>query len=141
MSAAQQKLFQYLPVFFALFMFFYLTGLVIFYMAQATYRIGLNYYITHRFYKGDESLGQQAQRASAEARELAKSDGGGGLFGQARQQAQKKAAQPSQRPTSKRVTPKKGDAPGNDGPAARHAHRPPSTGRASRPASRHPKKK
>ena len=50
-SPAQQKLMQYLPVVFAVFLVFYLTGLVIYYMAQAVFRIGLNYYITHRFYK------------------------------------------------------------------------------------------
>ena len=42
---------------------FYLTGLVIYYMAQAIFRIGLQYYITHRFYKGEHSLGRQAQAA------------------------------------------------------------------------------
>ena len=47
MSATQAKLMQYLPVVFAVFLFFYLTGLVIYYMAQAIFRIGLQYYITH----------------------------------------------------------------------------------------------
>jgi YidC/Oxa1 family membrane protein insertase len=140
MSAAQQKLFQYLPVVFALFMFFYLTGLVIFYMAQAVFRIGLNYYITHRFYKGDESLGQQAQRASAEARELAKTDGGVGLFNQAKREVAKKQTQAPSKPVSKRVTPPKNKPTGGDG-SPRHAGRPPSSGRANRPPSRHPKKK
>ena len=62
---------QYLPVVFAVFLVFYLTGLVIYYMAQAIFRIGLQYYITHRFYRGEHSLGQQAVRAGNEARELA----------------------------------------------------------------------
>ena len=57
MSATQQKIMQYLPVVFAVFLVFYLTGLVIYYMAQAIFRIGLQYYITHRFYKGEHSLG------------------------------------------------------------------------------------
>jgi YidC/Oxa1 family membrane protein insertase len=137
MSAAQQKLFQYLPVVFALFMFFYLTGLVIFYMAQAVFRIGLNYYITHRFYKGEESLGQQAQRAGAEARELAKTDGGVSLFSQAKREAAKRQADATQRPTtSKRVTPPK-NRPTGDAGTSRHAGRPAPSGRATR----HPKKK
>ncbi len=140
MSAAQQKLFQYLPVVFALFMFFYLTGLVIFYMAQAIFRIGLNYYITHRFYKGEESLGQQAQRAGAEARELAKSDGGVGLFNQAKREVAKKQLESPAKPVSKRVTPPKNKPTAGDAPP-RHPGRPPSTGRANRPQSRHPKKK
>src|SRR5258706_3028851 len=63
MSETQAKMMQYLPVVFAFFLVFYLTGLVIYYMAQAIIRIGLQYYITHRFYKGEHSLGRQAQAA------------------------------------------------------------------------------
>ena len=78
MSETQAKMMQYLPVVFACFLVFYLTGLVIYYMAQAIFRIGLQYYITHRFYKGEHSLGRQAQAAGERAREIAKKDGGGG---------------------------------------------------------------
>ena len=49
-----------LPVVFAVFLVFYLTGLVVYYMAQAIFRIGLQYYTTHKFYKGEHSLGQLA---------------------------------------------------------------------------------
>ena len=85
MSAGQQKLMQYLPVFFAVFQIFFLLGLVFYYIVQALLRIMQHGYITQRFYRGDESLGRQAQRAGEKARELAKEDGGGGgLFGQAR---------------------------------------------------------
>jgi len=80
MSPMQQKLMQYLPVVFAVFQVFFLTGLVIYYMAQAVLRIGQQAYITRRFYGHDESLGRQAQRAGEQARELAKKDGGGGGF-------------------------------------------------------------
>ena len=89
MSPAQQKLMQYLPVAFAVFQVFFVLGLVIYYIAQAILRIGLQHYITRAFYGHDEALGRQAQRASEHARELAKQDGdagggGGGLFAQAR---------------------------------------------------------
>jgi YidC/Oxa1 family membrane protein insertase len=140
MSAAQQKIFQYLPVVFAVFMIFYLTGLVFFYMGQAIMRIGLNYYITHRFYKGEESLGRQAQRASEHARELAKKDGGGGMFAQAKRDlAAGKQQNTAPKPVvSKRVTPPKNrPTPSKDRPAP-SAGRPAGTGR---PPSRHPKKK
>ncbi len=80
MSPTQQKLMQYLPVVFAIFQVFFLTGLVIYYMAQAVLRIAQQAYITRRFYGHDESLGRQAQRAGEQARELAKQDGGGGGF-------------------------------------------------------------
>ena len=86
MSPRQQKLMQYLPVAFAFFQMFFLTGLVIYYAAQAVLRIGQQAYITRRFYGHEEALGRQAQRAGEQARELAKQDGGGGggLFAQAR---------------------------------------------------------
>jgi YidC/Oxa1 family membrane protein insertase len=88
MSPAQQKLMQYLPVAFAVFQVFFLTGLIIYYMAQAVLRIAQQAYITRRFYGHEESLGRQAQRASDHARELAKNDGGGsGLFGQLKPKA------------------------------------------------------
>ena len=48
MSPTQQKLMQYLPVVFAVFLFFYITGLVVYYMAQAIFRIGLQAYITRQ---------------------------------------------------------------------------------------------
>jgi YidC/Oxa1 family membrane protein insertase len=132
-SPTQQKLMQYLPVVFAAFMGPYLTGLVIYYFAQAVFRIGLNWYITHRFYKGEESLGRQAQKASEKARELHKeSGGGGGLFSQAKKDtiATKEAKAAATTTSSKRVTPPKNKPT----PAsARSTARPPSSGKASRP--------
>ena len=142
-SPMQQKLMQYLPVVFAVFLVFYLTGLVIYYMAQAVFRIGLNFYITHRFYKGEESLGRVAQRAGDEAREIAKKDGGGGgMFAQAkREMTAAKDSKPAPSSTvSKRVTPPKNKPTPATG---RSAARPASTGKAARPdgSSRSPKKK
>jgi len=153
MSPTQQKLMQYLPVVFAGLLFFYLTGLVIYYMAQAVFRIGLQYYITRKFYHGEESLGHQATAAGAEAREIAKKDGGGGggLFANAKRElnagkgqsaaskngkggaASAKAAAPAPAPvSSKRVTQPKGKPT---------SARPPSTGRAGRPGGAGSKKK
>ena len=98
----QAKLMQYLPVVFAVFLVFYLTGLVIYYMAQAIFRIGLQYYITHRFYKGEHSLGRQAQVAGERAREIAKKDGGGGgLFAQAKRQMADAKQQPAKKAAGK----------------------------------------
>jgi len=144
-SPAQQKIMQYLPVVFAVFLIFYLTGLVIYYMAQTVIRIALNYYITHRFYKGHESLGQQAQRAGERAREITKQDGGGGIFAQAKKEiaagkveAGKKAAPGTT--SSKRVTPPKNKPTPQ---SSRTGGRPASTGKAARPGGpgRTPKKK
>lgn len=143
-SPAQQKLMQYLPVVFAVFLIFYLTALVIYYMAQAVFRIGLNYYITHRFYKHEDSLGRQAQRAGEHAREIAKADGGGGFFAQAKREMaaakdqQKGGSTPS---SSKRVTPPKNKPTPSGGGTGRQAGRPSSSGKAQRHDSRANKKK
>lgn len=86
MSVSQQKLMQYLPVFFAVFQIFFLAALVVYYIFQTLLRIAQQAYITRAFYGHDESLGRQAQRAGEAAREEAKKnpDGGGGLFAQAK---------------------------------------------------------
>jgi len=143
MSPTMQKVMQYLPVIFGVFSFFYLTGLAIYYMAQAVFRIGLNYYITFRFYKGEHSLGRVAQRAGEEARELAKKDGGGGgMFASAKRDlaAAKQGPNPSSGVTSKRVTPPKNRPTPS---TSRTKGRPASTGKAVRPdgSRRAPKKK
>ncbi len=93
MSAGQAKLMQYLPVVFAVFQIFFLTGLVIYYLVQALFRIGQNAYITRRFYHGEDSLGRVAQAAGQQARDEAKAngtstEGGGGMFAQAKRDAQ-----------------------------------------------------
>jgi YidC/Oxa1 family membrane protein insertase len=149
MSPMQAKLMQYLPVVFAVFLVFYLTGLVVYYMAQAIFRIGLQYYTTHKFYKGEQSLGRQAQVAGERAREIAKKDGGGGgMFSQARRElASTKESKPvpaSGRPVptpsaSKRVTPPK-NKPTPAGRPNRPAAGSGRTGRPTPPAPR-PKKK
>ncbi len=86
MSPTQQKLMQYLPVFFAVFQIFFLSALVVYYIFQTLLRILQQYYITKKFYGHEESLGRQAQRAGEAAREEAKKSGdsGGGLFAQAK---------------------------------------------------------
>jgi YidC/Oxa1 family membrane protein insertase len=131
MSAGQQKLMQYLPVFFAIFQIFFLAALVVYYVFQTIFRILQQAYITRAFYGHDESLGRQAQRAGDAAREEAKKnpDGGGGFFAQAKRDltgptgdtkgsgsaknspakkpAAKDAAAKPPASTSKRVTPPK----------------------------------
>ena len=87
MSQSQQKLMQYLPVFFAVFQIFFLAALVVYYIFQTLLRIGQQMYITKVFYGHDEALGRQAQRAGQAARdEAAKSGESTGLFGQAKRE-------------------------------------------------------
>ena len=138
MSATQQKVMQYLPVFFGVFQLFFPVALVFYYIAQTLVRIAQQSYITRRFYRGDESLGKQAQAASAKAREMAEKDGGGtGLFSQLKQDAARGKEQPKSAPkptSSKRVTPpKSGSTPGKGKPT------PPNRPKPSAGKSRHPK--
>ena len=111
MSPAQQKLMQYLPVAFAVFQVFFLLGLVVYYIVQTILRIAQQYYITKRFYSGEESLGRQAQAASVKARELAKENGGGQPTPTKQQQSRKgknDAPSPPAGPApTKRTTPPK----------------------------------
>lgn len=106
MSAGQAKLMQYMPVGFAVFQIFLTTQLVVYYMVQALVRIIQQYYITKRFYGHEDSIGRQAQAASAKAHDMAK---------EAKDQSSKKnsennpskSAKPNKPFVSKRVTPPK----------------------------------
>jgi len=116
MSASQQKLLQYLPVVFALFQVKLPTGLVVYYAVQAVFRIGQQAYITKRFYGDDDSIGRQAQQASAKACELKDDDvkktkksenkGKNDDFSSKRVTPPKGKQQPQRRPT-----PPRGDGP------------------------------
>ncbi|MGA1441584.1 MAG: YidC/Oxa1 family membrane protein insertase [Ilumatobacteraceae bacterium] len=99
MSASQQKIMQYLPVVFAVFQVILPTGLIVYYFVQAAVRIGQQAYITKRFYGGDDSIGRQAQQASAKARELKDDD-------TKKAKKQEKSGKTDEF-TSKRVTPPK----------------------------------
>jgi YidC/Oxa1 family membrane protein insertase len=129
MSPTQQKVMQYLPVAFAVFQIFLPTALVVYYITQAIVRIGQQYYITRRFYHGEESLGRQAQAASAKAREIGKSDASKPAKSAPEPKPGKEdnAPRPS---TSKRITPPKN----RPTPSSSRPQRP-----SSRSGSRHPK--
>jgi YidC/Oxa1 family membrane protein insertase len=118
MSAGQQKLMQYLPVFFAIFQIFFLAALVVYYIFQTIFRIMQQAYITRAFYGHDESLGRQAQRAGDAAREEAKKhpDGGGGFFAQAKRDLAGPTPDPKGAGSSKSNNAKKPTA--KDAPAA-----------------------
>ena len=138
MSASQQKLMQYLPVFFAVFQIFFLLALVVYYIVQTLVRILQQFYITKRFYGHDEALGRQAQAASERAREMAKTDGGGGPLAQARRDLadarksqadsrgkdSKKGDEPAAVAPSKRTTPPKNRPTPSSSSSKRSANRP-----------------
>lgn len=119
MSASQQKILQYLPVAFAVFQVVLPTGLIVYYFVQAVVRIGQQAYITKRFYGGDDSIGRQAQQASAKAREMkdddTKKSKKAEKTGQNEQFPSKRVTQPK----NKQTPPNRPSAPRNDGPPKR----------------------
>ena len=127
MSASQQKIMQYLPVAFAGFQVFLPTGLVVYYFVQAVIRIGQQAYITKRFYGGDDSIGRQAQQASAKARELKEDD--------VKKSKKAEKTGPTEQFPSKRVTqPKnKKDAPSGPAPSRPTPSKETSTGSSTPP--------
>jgi len=142
MSPVQQKLMQYLPVFFAIFQIFFLAALVIYYIFQTLLRIAQQAYITRAFYGHDESLGRQAQRAGETAREEAKASKGDN--GATNPPSKQKASVPAPAPaTSKRVTaPKNRPTPsstakGRPTPTRHQAQKskPAKSSKATRPSS------
>jgi YidC/Oxa1 family membrane protein insertase len=110
MSPTQQKIMQYLPVFFAVFQLFFPTALVFYYITQALVRIGQQAYITRRFYHGDASIGRQAQDASLRARDMSKDQGGKAGSGTSKAEGRAKTVPPAKkRPeNTRRTTPPKG---------------------------------
>ena len=116
MSACQAKLMQYMPVGFAVFQIFLTTQLVVYYMVQALVRIVQQYYITKRFYGHEHSIGQQAQLASAQARDMAKND----KDDSKKKKSDKKSASAKNEPfISKRVTAPKNKPTPSASPAKR----------------------
>ena len=117
MSETQQKVMQYLPVVFAVFQIFFLFGLVVYYIVQSILRILVQAYITRRFYRGEDSLGQQAQAASAKAREIAKAEGdGGGFLAQAKRELSGGAGDDDAGAKKKNRTDNRGDNGGREAP-------------------------
>jgi YidC/Oxa1 family membrane protein insertase len=70
----QQKiLLRVMPAFFGIISLNFPAALVVYWVTSSVYRIGLQAYITRSLYAGEESLGAQANRAAAKAREMNKS--------------------------------------------------------------------
>ncbi|MGK2928394.1 MAG: YidC/Oxa1 family membrane protein insertase [Acidimicrobiales bacterium] len=74
MAMPQQKiLLRVMPAFFGIISINFPAALVVYWVTSSIYRIGLQAYITRALYAGEESLGSQANKAAAKAREMNKS--------------------------------------------------------------------
>lgn len=76
----QKMLMRLMPIMFVGFAFISQAGLVVYFITSNLYRIGMQSYITRSLYKGEDSLGAQAQRAAAEAKKLREEEGGPDLL-------------------------------------------------------------
>jgi YidC/Oxa1 family membrane protein insertase len=72
----QKMLMRVFPAMFVVIAFVAPAALVVYFVTSNLYRIGMQAYITRSLYHGDDSLGAQARRATAEAKALAATDGG-----------------------------------------------------------------
>ena len=80
MPPQQKMLMRLFPAMFVVIAFVSPAALVVYFMTSNLYRIGMQAYITRTLYHGEDSLGAQAQRATAEAKKLKEEEGGPGLL-------------------------------------------------------------
>ncbi|MEX2294087.1 MAG: YidC/Oxa1 family membrane protein insertase [Acidimicrobiales bacterium] len=80
MPPQQKMLMRLMPAMFVFFAFVSPAALVVYFVTSNLYRIGMQHYITRTLYHGENSLGAQAQQASAEAKKLNAEHGGPDLI-------------------------------------------------------------
>jgi YidC/Oxa1 family membrane protein insertase len=119
MSASQQKILQYMPVAFAVFQIVLPTGLIVYYVVQAVVRIGQQAYITKRFYGGEDSIGRQAQQASAKAREIKEDEDKKSKKSEKTGQTERFPSKRVTQPKNTKNAPNRPTTPRNDGPPKR----------------------
>ena len=91
MPPQQKMLMRVFPAMFVVIAFVSPSALVVYFITSNLYRIGMQAYITRTLYHGEDSLGAQAQRATAEAKELKEEEGGPGLLPEDRQAGRRRA--------------------------------------------------
>jgi YidC/Oxa1 family membrane protein insertase len=110
-SQQQQMMMRIGPLMYVFFTFVSPMAIGIYFLVSTLWRVGQQYYITRSLYRGEDSVGAQAQRAMAELREARKrEDGASGKGAAGKGGAAKKAA-----PTDKTVA----DKPSGNGSTAR----------------------
>ena len=115
--APQQKmLMRIMPLMFVFFAFVSPAALVVYFVVSNLYRIGMQHYITRTLYHGEDSLGAQAHRATAEAKKLAEEHGGPELFPRLGKRKDAGGGKPDAQPPASSGTPPSGPN-GADGAA------------------------
>jgi YidC/Oxa1 family membrane protein insertase len=77
-TSQQQMMMRIGPVMYLFFAFISPAAIGIYFLVSTLWRVGQQHYITRALYRGEDSVGVQAQKAMAELREARKSENGGG---------------------------------------------------------------
>ena len=131
----QQMLMKLMPLMMVVFSFVAPAALVVYFVTSNLYRIGMQYYITRTLYHGEDSLGAQAQRATAEAKQLKDQHGSSDLL--PRLSKKSRGIEPSAKDTTVAAKPK-GEP---NGSTTNGATPPAPTSRTTSPQNRSKKKK
>ncbi len=91
-SQQQQMMMRIGPLMYVFFAFISPAAIGIYFLISTLWRVGQQYYITRALYRGEDSVGVQAQKAMAELREAKKRDGGPTAKGAVKKDAPAKKA-------------------------------------------------
>jgi YidC/Oxa1 family membrane protein insertase len=133
-SSQQQMMMRIGPLMYVFFTFVTPAAIGVYFLVSTLWRVGQQHYITRSLYRGEDSVGVQAQKAMAELREAKKKENGDSGKGGAKKAASgKSATKTSGNGSSARP---KGSAPVDKAPAGAG-----STGGKPHPRSRKKKKR
>lgn len=133
MARQQQLLMKIFPIFFAVISLTLPAGLVVYFLVSNTFRVAQQAYITHSFYKGEESLGRQASAAGAAAR--AAKDGDATAASDAPPSGAHSARRRPSAPSATKGNAAKGRAVANGDRASNGANGSSTNGRAAKPTA------
>jgi YidC/Oxa1 family membrane protein insertase len=135
MPPQQKMMMRLFPAMFVVIAFVSPSALVVYFITSNLYRVGMQAYITRSLYHGEDSLGAQAARATAEARKLKEEEGGPDLL----PRLGRKNREP--KPTETPPADAGGDTPGPNGSDATKRSTPPPTSRTTPASGNRSKKK
>jgi YidC/Oxa1 family membrane protein insertase len=139
MPPQQKMMMRLFPAMFVVIAFVSPSALVVYFMTSNLYRIAMQAYITRTLYHGEDSLGAQAAKATAEARKLKEEQGGPGLIPKVgRRGADPK---PADKPAEKPAPAAGESSGGSNGSEATPRSTPPPTSRTTPASSNRSKKK
>ena len=129
----QQILMKLMPLMMVFFAFVTSAALVVYFITSNLYRIGMQYYITRTLYQGEDSLGAQAQRASAETKKLKEADGTAGVLPRLSKQSRALPVKGSTvKPAAKATPPSSTPSASSNGASAEETPAPRSVSNANR---------